>query len=46
MGAFNKSDVETGKEQQRNLSTQIRFSHAHKLFYCMPLKKKPKLLIP
>lgn len=40
MWAFNKLDVEMENEQQRNLSAQIRFSHAHKRFYCMPLKKK------
>lgn len=39
MWAFSKLDVEMEKEQQRNLSAQIRFSHAHKRFYCMPLKK-------
>lgn len=40
MGAFNKLDAEMEKEQQKNQSAQIRFSHAYKLFYCMPLKKK------
>lgn len=42
MGTFNKLDAEMKKEQQKNPSTQIRISHAYKLFYCMPLKRNPK----
>lgn len=34
-----KLDVEMEKEQQKNPSAQIRFSHAQKLFCCIPQKK-------